>query len=645
MSRSAPFDPGTGRSQSQVAANRPLVRPLASRGLLQRECACWGTPMSDPTNRASPRLGHDFGRISVHASNPTRVRSHSSVDRATPETATGLENEVREQTSAIQKKSLAVSSPNDPDENEADEIARKVVAGQSVEIRGTATAVNRKALASAEASHELHSKLARTKGGGRSLDDSQRLEMESKLRADFSAVRIHINSEAHDLNEQLNARAFAYGRDVYFKRGEFNPKTSQGQELLAHELVHTIQQNRRPLTIQRQAVGGLGEQRKTIPSRAGESKPPQQVTMFSFLDHSTAQVKQEVETLSVWTVTGKLVGTYKPGTTNDYIITLGKDISDGLYLLQFTLKDGTKEVTRVIKGTLGKQAHTIRLRRVFDAKLTLEELKAFDVAKEPKHDASRLSDDKIRATEAYREFSSKSLAKKAEDKNKEALLATRLMLRDVQVTGSIGPYKDYLDQAVRQSGVLAAIETNFNVAGLGTTKTGSFTWKSENTLFEKTDFALWVRDKSSSEPDFKGTTSSNNCFGAIFYGAIKSGFVSKRWVKDFYEYVKVTVIGTTDPTNSEVIENTLKGNNAIYEYDFDHLATTKRPLAGDLVIFQTALKHIVIVTGNTAPDDTPEVISLWDRPNNTYLQVTSIKALVDAGAKRKAIKFFSPVWV
>jgi hypothetical protein len=142
----------------------------------------------------------------------------------------------------LQKKSLEISSPNDPDEQEADQVARSVVSGESAEIHGTGSTINRKAEGSSETTPEFQSKLESSKGGGQSLDDSTKSEMESKMGADFSGVKIHTGSEAQRMSESINAKAFTHGQDVYFKQGEFNTNSQGGKELLAHELVHTVQQ-------------------------------------------------------------------------------------------------------------------------------------------------------------------------------------------------------------------------------------------------------------------------------------------------------------------------------------------------------------------------------------------------------------------
>jgi hypothetical protein len=66
--------------------------------------------------------------------------------------------------------------------------------------------------------------------------------MESKMGADLSDVKIHTGSKAHEMSEGINAKAFTYGQDIYFKDGNYDPGSKEGKELLAHELAHTVQQ-------------------------------------------------------------------------------------------------------------------------------------------------------------------------------------------------------------------------------------------------------------------------------------------------------------------------------------------------------------------------------------------------------------------
>jgi hypothetical protein len=67
--------------------------------------------------------------------------------------------------------------------------------------------------------------------------------MERVFGADFSGVRVHTDAHSDSLNHSLHARAFTTGKDIFFKQGEYNPGSSTGQELIAHELAHVVQQN------------------------------------------------------------------------------------------------------------------------------------------------------------------------------------------------------------------------------------------------------------------------------------------------------------------------------------------------------------------------------------------------------------------
>ena len=78
--------------------------------------------------------------------------------------------------------------------------------------------------------------------GGQPLSNDVRGFMEPRFNADFSGVKVHHDAESASLNNQLSARAFTYQNHVFFSRDQFQPGTSEGKQLLAHELTHTIQQ-------------------------------------------------------------------------------------------------------------------------------------------------------------------------------------------------------------------------------------------------------------------------------------------------------------------------------------------------------------------------------------------------------------------
>ncbi|GAA2416638.1 hypothetical protein GCM10010420_53620 [Streptomyces glaucosporus] len=78
-------------------------------------------------------------------------------------------------------------------------------------------------------------------GAGRPLDPSVRRELEERLGHDLGRVRLHTDRDAGALTELLGADAVAVGRDVLFREGAYRPHTAEGMRLLAHELLHTVQ--------------------------------------------------------------------------------------------------------------------------------------------------------------------------------------------------------------------------------------------------------------------------------------------------------------------------------------------------------------------------------------------------------------------
>lgn len=88
-------------------------------------------------------------------------------------------------------------------------------------------------------------------GSGSPLPSSTRSFMEKGIGADFRSVRVHNDSRSHKMADSIQAQAFTHGRNIYFNKGKWNPASKSGQELLAHELTHVVQQND---GIQRKAI-------------------------------------------------------------------------------------------------------------------------------------------------------------------------------------------------------------------------------------------------------------------------------------------------------------------------------------------------------------------------------------------------------
>jgi hypothetical protein len=163
------------------------------------------------------------------------------------------------QAPAIQAK-LTVGAANNKYEQEADRVAHDVVQRINSPTAETPQAetvqretededlqtkplLQRKTAADGGAvSTELESSIKKAKGGGQSLDTGLQAKMGQAMGADFSGVKVHTDSQSDQLNQSIQARAFTTGSDVFFRKGEYNPSNKGGQELIAHELTHVVQQ-------------------------------------------------------------------------------------------------------------------------------------------------------------------------------------------------------------------------------------------------------------------------------------------------------------------------------------------------------------------------------------------------------------------
>ncbi len=77
---------------------------------------------------------------------------------------------------------------------------------------------------------------------GQSMDKGTQSSMENSFATDFSSVRIHNDDKAQKSAKSISAQAYTYGSHIVFGRGKYEPHTSSGKHLLAHELTHVMQQ-------------------------------------------------------------------------------------------------------------------------------------------------------------------------------------------------------------------------------------------------------------------------------------------------------------------------------------------------------------------------------------------------------------------
>jgi hypothetical protein len=92
---------------------------------------------------------------------------------------------------------------------------------------------------------------------GQPIDQATRAFMEPRFGHDFGQVRVHTDEKARDSAHAVNALAYTAGGHLVFGAGQYSPATALGRRLLAHELVHSVQQGFAANPLSRQ-VGDSG---------------------------------------------------------------------------------------------------------------------------------------------------------------------------------------------------------------------------------------------------------------------------------------------------------------------------------------------------------------------------------------------------
>jgi hypothetical protein len=181
--------------------------------------------------------------------------SRVAVGPGTPSSGDGLSPPQPRLPGFIQAK-LKVGAVDDPLEREADGIADQVLRMSNPEfaVAPVSPRISRKCLACEE--EELQRKPAGKVAAGKALghidqvlrspgqrlDDATRGYFEPRFGQDFSSVRVHSDARSAESAQAVRASAYTVGQNIVFGAGAYDPGSASGRRLLAHELVHTLQQ-------------------------------------------------------------------------------------------------------------------------------------------------------------------------------------------------------------------------------------------------------------------------------------------------------------------------------------------------------------------------------------------------------------------
>lgn len=278
------------QAQAPILIQQPMVtaKPLVG-GILQRKCACGQHTLAGgeceecrkkregmiqrsavsaaPVNAVPPivhdvlsspgqpldagtqafmesHFGHDFSQVRVHRSVPAMPQTKLTVNWP----GDVYEQEADQVAEQVMRMPVSkVAQLKVPHQQQQDETLHRqpIEEGEEEEEEGEGdeTLQAKESLGQAPSlTPELQSYIHTMKGGGQPLPESTRAFMEPRIGHDFSQVRVHTDTRAVESARAVNARAYTIGRDVVFGEGQYAPWTSEGRRLMAHELVHVVQQ-------------------------------------------------------------------------------------------------------------------------------------------------------------------------------------------------------------------------------------------------------------------------------------------------------------------------------------------------------------------------------------------------------------------
>jgi hypothetical protein len=218
-----------------------LQRAIGNQAVLRLlEATSEDVKREDSSATATARFGHDSSLIPVCATTPIRIQPK-----------------------------LTVNVPGDIYEQEADRITEQVMRMPEPQLHRTCACGGGCPRCQNEQAPHKHLQRKRVQAdnvgemvvppvvhavlgsSGQPLAPTTRAFFEPRFGHDFSKVRVHADAQASEAAHAVRAKAFTVGQEVVFEQGQYDPETGRGQQLLAHELTHVVQQSGSRTLLQR----------------------------------------------------------------------------------------------------------------------------------------------------------------------------------------------------------------------------------------------------------------------------------------------------------------------------------------------------------------------------------------------------------
>ncbi|MBN2738429.1 MAG: DUF4157 domain-containing protein [Spirochaetales bacterium] len=145
------------------------------------------------------------------------------------------------------------------------------------------------------------------------------------LGKELKDIEIHTDTKANEMAEAINARAFTHKNHIVFNKGEYQPGTVEGKKLIAHELVHTVQQSPKIQRKEKDVSKPAAENGWFVTHENGklfiEFKPPVTDDAIDIKNLANKLVEGQVDGGHVWQIfvklrnEGMVKGSIAPGST------------------------------------------------------------------------------------------------------------------------------------------------------------------------------------------------------------------------------------------------------------------------------------------------------------------------------------------
>ena len=243
-------------SQHKTVNRAATVQPAAALKTVQRQALAATTPVRvpsfakvssphDPAEQEAEATAQKIMRLAVPESSGAYMKTgRGGMFRQVKPEEKEKKPQLKLQSPYLTRFAAAGIFPKQKDEDE--KIHRKVE-----ELPKEQERIHRKPEGQPDVSANVAAEIETSLAAGKPLPLSVRRFMEPRFQADFGKVKIHTGKKAASLNRQFSAQAFTVGNQIFFGKDKFKPDTPEGQELIAHELTHTIQQG---AVVQRRAL-------------------------------------------------------------------------------------------------------------------------------------------------------------------------------------------------------------------------------------------------------------------------------------------------------------------------------------------------------------------------------------------------------